>query len=211
MINEKDINWVKVSGMIPAIIQDADNNRVLMLGYMNREALQHTLESGRVSFHSRSRKTLWVKGETSGNYLNYVSAEVDCDGDTLLIKARPEGPVCHKGTETCFNDKKGLSLEVLNLLTELIKERNLNRPKGSYTSELFEKGPYGIAQKVGEEGVELSLARIKEDKSEILNEAADLMFHMMVLLESCDLSIEDVCDVLTKRFRTTNQKKKQNK
>ena len=140
MINENDINWEKGSGMIPAIIQDADNSRVLMLGYMDREALQHTLESGRVSFHSRSRNTHWVKGETSGNYLNYVSAEVDCDGDTL------------------------------------------------------------IAQKVGEEGVELSLALIKEDKSEILNEAADLLFHMMVLLESSDLNIEDVCDVLNERF-----------
>ena len=206
MINEEDINWVKVSGMIPAIIQDADNNRVLMLGYMDREALQHTVESGRVSFHSRSRKTLWVKGETSGYYLNYVSGELDCDGDTLLIKAKPEGPVCHTGSQTCFNDISGLSLEVLNHLTELIKERNLDRPKGSYTTELFEKGPYGIAQKVGEEGVELSLARIKEDKTEILNEAADLMFHMMVLLESSDLCIGDVCCVLTERFNKPNTK-----
>lgn len=200
MINEEDINWDKVAGMIPAIIQDADNNRVLMLGYMDREALQHTLESGWVSFHSRSRKTLWIKGETSGNYLNYVSGELDCDGDTLLIKANPVGPVCHTGAQTCFNDNTALSLEILNHLTELIRERNQNRPKGSYTTELFEKGPYGIAQKIGEEGVELSLARIKEDKSEILNEAADLMFHMMVLLESSDLSIENVCDVLNERF-----------
>ena len=206
MINENDINWEKGSGMIPAIIQDADNSRVLMLGYMNREALQHTLESGRVSFHSRSRKTLWVKGETSGNFLNYISGELDCDGDTLLIKAKPEGPVCHTGMQTCFNNNTALSLEILNHLTELIKERNLNRPKGSYTSKLFKKGPYEIAQKVGEEGVELALARIKEDKSEILNEAADLLFHMMVLLESSELSIEDVCDVLTERFRKTNTK-----
>lgn len=201
MINEEDINWQKVSGLLPAIIQDADDSRVLMLGYMNNEALQKTLNSGHVTFYSRTRQALWTKGETSGNYLNFVSAELDCDGDTILVKSKPDGPVCHTGSQTCFNDKKSLSLEVLNRLTEIIKHRNLDRPTGSYTTELFEKGSSRIAQKVGEEGVELSLAKVKEDKSEILNEAADLMFHLMVLLESSNLTLEDVCEILTKRHR----------
>ncbi|MCY3726933.1 MAG: bifunctional phosphoribosyl-AMP cyclohydrolase/phosphoribosyl-ATP diphosphatase HisIE [Rhodobacteraceae bacterium] len=201
MIKEENINWEKVSGLLPAIIQDADDNRVLMLGYMNHEALKNTLESDHVTFYSRTRKALWVKGETSGNYLNFVSAELDCDGDTLLVKAKPVGPVCHTGAQTCFNDNTAQSLEILNHLTKLIKQRNLDRPSGSYTTELFEKGPSGIAQKVGEEGVELSLAKVKEDEEEILNEAADLMFHMMVLLESSNLTIGEVCDVLTTRHQ----------
>ena len=201
MIKEENINWEKVSGLLPAIIQDADDNRVLMLGYMNHEALKNTLESDHVTFYSRTRKALWVKGETSGNYLNFVSAELDCDGDTLLVKAKPVGTVCHTGAQTCFNDNTAQSLEILNYLTKLIKQRNLDRPSGSYTTELFEKGPSGIAQKVGEEGVELSLAKVKEDEEEILNEAADLMFHMMVLLESSNLSIGEVCDVLTTRHQ----------
>ena len=201
MIKEENINWEKVSGLLPAIIQDADDNRVLMLGYMNHEALKNTLESDHVTFYSRTRKALWVKGETSGNYLNFVSAELDCDGDTLLVKAKPVGPVCHTGAQTCFNDNTAQSLEILNHLAELIKQRNLDRPSGSYTTDLFEKGQYAIAQKVGEEGVELSLAKSKGDRGEILNEAADLMFHMMVLLESSNLSIGEVCDVLTTRHQ----------
>lgn len=201
MIKEENINWEKVSGLLPAIIQDAEDNRVLMLGYMNHGALKNTLESGHVTFYSRTRKALWVKGETSGHYLNFVSAELDCDGDTLLVKAKPVGPVCHTGAQTCFNDNTAQSLEILNHLTELIKQRNLDRPSGSYTTELFQKGSSRIAQKVGEEGVELSLAKVKEDKSEILNEAADLMFHLMVLLESSNLSIGEVCDVLATRHQ----------
>lgn len=204
MINAAEINWKKVSGLIPAIIQDSEDNRVLMLGYMDQEAIKTTLESGHVTFYSRTRQALWTKGETSGNYLNYVSSELDCDGDTLLIKAKPVGPVCHKGNQTCFNDKTALSLEILNHLTELIQQRNQDRPKGSYTTKLFKKGPYGIAQKVGEEGVELSLAKVKEDETEILNEAADLMFHMMVLLESSNLSLGDVCEILSERHKKTN-------
>ena len=207
MIKEEDINWQKVSDLLPAIIQDADDSRVLMLGYMNNEALQKTLNSGHVTFYSRTRQALWTKGETSGNYLNFVSAELDCDGDTILVKAKPDGPVCHTGSQTCFNDKTTLALEVLNRLTEIIKYRNLDRPAGSYTTELFEKGSSRIAQKVGEEGVELSLAKVKEDKSEILNEAADLMFHFMVLLESSNLSLDDVCEILSKRYRTINSAK----
>ncbi len=206
MINEENINWEKVSGLLPAIIQDAEDSRVLMLGYMNHEALKKTLKSGYVTFYSRTRKALWVKGETSGNYLNFVSAELDCDGDTLLVKAKPVGPVCHIGAQTCFNDRTALSLENLNNLTEIIKQRNKKRPKGSYITKLFKKGPYGIAQKVGEEGVELSLARVKEDEEEILNEAADLLFHMMVLLESSNLTIGDVCDVLASRHKNSKPK-----
>jgi len=192
----QQINWEKVSGLIPAIVQDANDLRILMLGFMNREALEQTVDTGRVTFFSRSRQTLWTKGDTSGNFLDLVSLEVDCDGDTILIKAHPQGPVCHTGTSTCFNDELGQPLMFLNRLERLIKTRNQKRPEGSYTTTLFNKGAYKIAQKVGEEGVELALAKVKEDRSEILNEAADLMFHIMVLLESSGLGLDEVSRVL---------------
>ena len=198
-IDIDSIDWQKGEGLVPAIIQDAGNARVLMLGYMNKESLQATLETKRVTFFSRSKQALWVKGETSGNFLNFVSVEVDCDKDTLLVKANPQGPSCHTGSQTCFNDENGSSIEFLNRLSALIKKRNAERPEGSYTTQLFIKGKSRIAQKVGEEGVELSLAHMKEDKEEILNESADLIFHMMVLLEDAGLDIGGVCKVLADR------------
>ena len=201
----QQINWEKVSGLIPAIVQDANDLRILMLGFMNREALEQTVDTGRVTFFSRSRQTLWTKGDTSGNFLDLVSLEVDCDGDTILIKAHPQGPVCHTGTSTCFNDELGQPLMFLNRLERLIKTRNQKRPEGSYTTTLFNKGAYKIAQKVGEEGVELALAKVKEDRSEILNEAADLMFHIMVLLESSGLGLDEVSRVLAKRFKESKR------
>ncbi|MCY4446253.1 MAG: bifunctional phosphoribosyl-AMP cyclohydrolase/phosphoribosyl-ATP diphosphatase HisIE [Rhodobacteraceae bacterium] len=201
----QQINWEKVSGLIPAIVQDANDLRILMLGFMNREALEQTVDTGRVTFFSRSRQTLWTKGDTSGNFLDLVSLEVDCDGDTILIKAHPQGPVCHTGTSTCFNDELGQPLMFLNRLERLIKTRNQKRPEGSYTTTLFNKGAYKIAQKVGEEGVELALAKVKEDRSEILNEAADLMFHIMVLLESSGLGLDEVSRVLAERFKESKR------
>lgn len=196
------LDWNKgADGLLPAIIQDAANLRVLMLGYMNKEALAQTLDTGKVTFLSRSKNRLWTKGETSGNFLNLVSAEMDCDCDTILIQATPQGPACHEGTQTCFNDEGGSPLLFLETLSSLIKQRNLERPEGSYTTKLFTEGKSRIAQKVGEEGVELSLACMKEDKEEILNEAADLLFHMMVLLEGAELDLGGVCAVLKQRHK----------
>ena len=198
-INVNKLDWDKGNGLLPAIVQDENNLRVLMLGYMNKTALEQTLETGRVTFFSRSRQKLWIKGETSGNFLDFVSAKVDCDKDTLLIKANPQGSVCHTGTQTCFGNEKINFVLFLQELSKIIKKRNLERPEDSYTTKLFEKGKSRIAQKVGEEGVELSLAHVKGDKDEVLNEAADLLFHMMVLLEDNELDINNVCEILAKR------------
>lgn len=201
MIDVNELDWDKGDGLLPAVIQDANNLRVLMLGYMNREAMAQTLETERVTFFSRSKQALWVKGETSGNFLNFISVEMDCDKDTILIKANPQGPVCHTGTQTCFNDGDGSSILFLEKLSALIKQRNQERSEGSYTTELFEEGQSRIAQKVGEEGVELALAHMKGDKEEILNESADLLFHTMVLLEDAGLNIKDTCERLQERHK----------
>lgn len=199
MIDVNELDWDKGDGLLPAIIQDSITKQILMLGYMNKESLEKTLETEHVTFFSRSKKNLWVKGETSGNYLDFVSAEIDCDQDTILIQATPCGPTCHTGTVSCFNNDKGSSVLFLKQLGDLIKERNKERPEGSYTTQLFEEGQSRIAQKVGEEGVELSLAHMKNDKEEILNESADLLFHTLVLLENADLSLDEVCEVLKQR------------
>jgi phosphoribosyl-ATP pyrophosphohydrolase/phosphoribosyl-AMP cyclohydrolase len=204
-IDMDKIDWAKGDGLVPAIVQDALNLRVLMLGYMNRDALLQTIESKRVTFFSRSKNALWVKGETSGNFLDLVSADVDCDGDTLLIKATPHGPACHKGTATCFSNGDGdsdsdlPSVFFLEKLGNIIRQRHQDLPEGSYTTQLFKEGTSRIAQKVGEEGVELSLAHVAGDKNDILNESADLLFHMLVLLEDAGLSLRDVCKVLQNR------------
>ncbi len=199
MIDINTLDWAKGNGILPAIVQDAQDLRVLMLGYMNQEALAKTLETGYITFFSRSKQRLWVKGETSGNALDFVSMDIDCDRDTILIKSRPHGPVCHTGTPTCFGDNEDTALPFLGRLFSIIKQRNQERPEGSYTTKLFEAGKSRIAQKVGEEGVELSLAHIKGDKDEILNESADLLFHIMVLLEDAELNIIDVCKILKQR------------
>jgi len=201
MIDPKTLNWEKGDGLLPAIIQDANDKAVLMLGYMNTESLQQTLDTRKVTFFSRSKQALWVKGETSGNYLNFISAEIDCDKDTILIQVKPEGPVCHTGTRTCFNDETAQNIFFLQELTSLISQRKKEMPEESYTTSLFESGVSRMAQKVGEEGVELSLAAVKDDREEILNEAADLLFHMMVLLEEKDLSIDDICKILISRHK----------
>lgn len=200
-MNSQKPDWNKGNGLLPAIVQDAHNLRVLMLGYMNEEALEQTLKTGRVTFFSRSKNRLWVKGETSGHFLDFVSLEMDCDQDTILIQANPKGPVCHIGSQTCFNDKKGSALMFLKTLASLIQQRNQKRLKGSYTTELFEKGKSRMAQKVGEEGVELALACMKEDQKEMTHEAADLIFHVLVLLESAKISLYDVCNVLMERHK----------
>lgn len=191
--------WDKQDGLLPAVIQDAANLRVLMLGYMDRAALQLTLDSGHVTFFSRSKQRLWTKGESSGHYLDLVSIETDCDRDTLLVRARPHGPTCHLGRDSCFPSAPGDELAFLGELDGLIAERERERPAGSYTTKLFEKGVRSIAQKVGEEGVETALAAVVQDDAALCGEAADLLFHLQVLLRARGLSLGDAVAVLRER------------
>jgi phosphoribosyl-ATP pyrophosphohydrolase/phosphoribosyl-AMP cyclohydrolase len=196
MIN--NLAWEKMGNLMPAIVQDAFDGRVLMQGFMNRDALTATLESGKVSFWSRSRQELWTKGETSGNTLDLVEIHVDCDRDCLLVSARPEGPTCHLGTDTCF-DAEGKVIPELAFLAELervIAKRDEDRPKGSYTTSLLESGIKRIAQKVGEEGVETALAAAAGEDEEVLNESADLLYHLLVLLRSRKLELGSLVEVL---------------
>ncbi len=188
--------WDKQDGLLPAIVQDADTLRVLMLGYMDRAALQMTLDSGRVTFFSRSKQRLWTKGESSGHYLDMVGVETDCDGDTLLVQARPNGPTCHLGRTSCFPTAPGDFLAELGALVAL---RDRERPQGSYTTRLFEAGVRAIAQKVGEEGVETALAAVAQDDVELTGESADLLYHLIVLLRARGLSLSDAVAVLRER------------
>lgn len=188
--------WEKQGGLLPAIIQDATGGRVLMLGYMDRAALAATLATRRITFYSRSRQRLWMKGETSGDVLELVSVESDCDADTLLLQARPRGPTCHLGRASCFPDAP---VDFLAELDALVARRERERPEGSYSTRLFEGGVRGIAQKVGEEGVETALAAVAQDDAALLGEAADLVFHLTVLLRARGLGLADVVAVLRDR------------
>lgn len=204
LINAGDtgqLAWDKMDGLLPAIVQDVFDGRVLMLGYMNREALDHSLESGQVTFWSRSQQKLWTKGETSGNTLRLQAVHADCDGDCLLVLAIPDGPTCHRNTDTCFDEEAAItpSLAFLASLERLVAEREAQRPDGSYTTSLFEAGTRRIAQKVGEEGVETALAAVAGDREELINESADLLYHLLVLLKSKNTRLEDVISVLKSR------------
>ncbi len=185
-------------GLIPAIVQDATTNVVLMLGYMNAEAFEKTLTEKQVTFFSRSKKRLWTKGEESGNFLNVVSILIDCDSDTLLIKAKPVGPVCHTGADTCFNEKNA-SADFLNQLEAVINDRKNNPSEKSYVASLFAKGINKIAQKVGEEAVELVIEAKDNDEKLFLDEASDLLFHYLILLSAKGYSLEDIKKVLQAR------------
>ncbi|MDC1408122.1 bifunctional phosphoribosyl-AMP cyclohydrolase/phosphoribosyl-ATP diphosphatase HisIE [Candidatus Puniceispirillum sp.] len=200
-INLDEIDWDKGEGLAPAVVQNSDNGQILMLAYMDRAALAQTISTKKVTFFSRSKNRLWTKGATSGNWLDYISGEMDCDADTLLIQARPQGPSCHTGSLTCFNDQTPSNIGFLDQLGTLIAERHKTMPEGSYTTSLFAEGKARIAQKVGEEGVELALARMKDDSAEMVSEAADLLFHMMVLLEDAGLSLADAINVLQDRHK----------
>lgn len=195
-IDPDRLDWDKQDGLLPAIVQDADTQQVLMLGYMTSEALQATRDSGRVTFFSRSRQCLWTKGESSGNFLDLVAIEVDCDADTLLVQARPRGPTCHLGRDSCFPDAPATFLSGLDTL---LATRERERPSGSYTTELFDAGVLRIAQKVGEEGVETALAAVAQDDAALLGESADLLYHLLVLLHARGLSLADVVGVLEQR------------
>jgi phosphoribosyl-ATP pyrophosphohydrolase/phosphoribosyl-AMP cyclohydrolase len=192
------LDWEKQGGLLPAVVQDANTGRVLMLGYMNREALQATLDTSHVTFWSRSKERLWTKGETSGNALSLVRIQTDCDHDSLLVIARPTGPTCHLGTVSCFAETPANFLAELDAI---VRERQMDLPDGSYTATLFASGTRGIAQKVGEEGVEAALAAVTEDDPALLGEAADLIYHLTVLLRSRGLSLNAAVDVLKERHR----------
>ena len=193
------IDFAKGNGLVPAIIQDELTGKVLMLGYMNEEALQKTQQEGRVTFFGRTKQRLWTKGETSGNFLELRSILIDCDNDTLLIKVHPTGPVCHTGQETCFDEKNQSGTDFLAKLQKIIRERKYAPLSSSYTSELFESGKLRIAKKVGEEAVELALETEAGSDERFLDEAADLLYHYLVLLESRDKSLSDVVAVLRAR------------
>lgn len=199
------LNFDKENGLIPAIVQDSETNKVLMLGYMNEEALQKTLEENKVTFFSRSKQRLWTKGETSGNFLHLVDIKQDCDKDALLVKVNPNGPVCHKGTDTCWKEENkqqnGVATAFLHQLEEVIKDRQANPNSKSGTSKLFKKGINKIAQKVGEEAVELVIEAKDEDKNLFLNEAADLMYHYLVLLRAKGYELKDVVEILEGRHK----------
>lgn len=191
------IDFSKLNGLIPCVIQDSKTSKVLMLGFMNEEAYQKTLQEKLVTFYSRSKKRLWTKGESSGNYMEVVEVLEDCDHDTLLIKAIPKGPVCHTGSDTCFNEKNE-GTEVL-FLEKIIQDRKNNPKQGSYTTSLFDSGINKIAQKVGEEAVELIIEAKDNDKALFLNEAADLMYHYLVLLTAKGHSFDEVKKILRQR------------
>jgi phosphoribosyl-ATP pyrophosphohydrolase/phosphoribosyl-AMP cyclohydrolase len=197
----RELDWEKMDGLLPAIVQDAFDGRVLMQAYMNAEALAGSLDSGRVTFWSRSRQALWTKGETSGNYLELVEVHADCDGDCLLLLARPLGPTCHRGTDSCFDAEMPVLPELAFLagLERLVARRDEERPGDSYTTRLLEAGIKRIAQKVGEEGVETALAAVAGDRDELAGEAADLLYHLLVLLRAGGLSLQDVIQTLESR------------
>jgi phosphoribosyl-AMP cyclohydrolase / phosphoribosyl-ATP pyrophosphohydrolase len=197
MANIKKIEFEKLNGLVPCIVQDAKTLRVLMLGFMNEEAYNKTLLEKRVTFYSRSKQRLWTKGETSGNFLELVNIIIDCDNDTLLVKANPLGPACHTGADTCFNERN--DTWNISSLESTIKERKENPKKGSYTNSLLDSGINKVAQKVGEEAVELVIEAKDNNKELFLGEAADLMYHYLVLLAAKGYSLADVTEVLKAR------------
>jgi phosphoribosyl-AMP cyclohydrolase / phosphoribosyl-ATP pyrophosphohydrolase len=199
MTDLSSLNFEKSSGLIPAIVQDSNTDKILMLGFMNKDALDKTIREEKVTFFSRTKQRLWTKGETSGNYLHVKEIKVDCDKDTLLIKVQPAGPVCHTGADTCFNETN--NEWDLSSLEQIISDRKSNPVTGSYTSSLFAAGLNKIAQKVGEETVELVIEAKDNNNDLFLNEAADLMFHYLVLLKAKGFSLQQVIDILRTRHK----------
>jgi len=203
------IDFEKMGGLVPAIVQDAVTKNVLMLGFMNEEAYQKTLDTRHVTFWSRTRQTLWTKGETSGNFLNLVDMKIDCDNDTLLVKAHPDGPTCHLGTDTCWGeDNVGNPLLFLTELQDFINQRKQEMPEGSYTTSLFNKGINKIAQKVGEEALETVIEATNGTSDHLVYEASDLLYHLLVMLTEKGLRIEDVAAELQKRHDPNWDKKR---
>ena len=200
-----DINFEKVDGLVPVIVQDHITRKVLMLGYMNEEALEKTKTDHRVTFYSRTRQQLWTKGETSGNFLEVKEILTDCDRDTLLIKARPTGPVCHTGADTCFKEENKDQLHFINHLKSIIRDRRNSTSGKSYTKSLFEKGINKVAQKVGEEAVELVIEAKDDNRDLFKGEAADLLFHYLVLLEAKNVDLNEILTVLASRHAASER------
>lgn len=196
-----NLDFDKVGGLIPAIIQDNETNKVLMLGYMNQEALDNTKELGKVTFYSRTKQRLWTKGEESGNFLKVISIQEDCDQDTLLIKVNPVGPVCHTGADTCFNEENREDIMFFKHLQRFIEKRHQEMPEGSYTTSLFQSGVNRMAQKVGEEAIESVIEACNGTDDRLIYESADMLYHLIVLLTSKGLSIEDLSRELQKRHK----------
>ena len=199
--NSNKLAWDKMDNLLPAIVQDALSGKVLMQGYMDQDALSKTLETGKVMFFSRSKQRLWTKGETSGHTLDLVSVACDCDQDSLLVLANPNGPTCHTGAESCWFEGNTPAFTFLADLERVLAARKDADPKSSYTASLYNKGIKRIAQKVGEEGVETALAATVHDKEELKNEAADLLYHLTVLLQASDMSLNDALNVLRERHK----------
>lgn len=196
------LDWSKGDGLLPVVVQDVRSGKVLMLGYMNVAALRATLDSRRVTFFSRSRKRLWTKGETSGNFLDLVTVAADCDNDSLLVQAKSHGPTCHTGSDSCFAGAANIAaadFAFLSKLEAMITQRIADQPTGSYTARLWSEGPTRLAQKVGEEGVEVALAAVAQSDERLVSEAADLLFHLALLLKSRDLSLSDAVKELEQR------------
>lgn len=201
-----ELDFEKMNGLIPAIIQDNYTQKVLMLGFMNKEAYEKTMETGKVTFFSRTKNRLWTKGEESGNFLHVVSVKADCDNDTLLIMVHPEGPVCHKGTDTCWGDKNEQDIMFLKELQDFIDRRRQEMPEKSYTTSLFNSGVNKMAQKVGEEAVETILEACNGTDERLIYEGADLLYHLIVLLTYKDYRIEDLARELKERHSATWKK-----
>jgi len=202
------LDFAKGAGLMPAIVQDATSGAVLMLGFMNEAALRATLDSGRVTFYSRSKQRLWEKGETSGHYLELASIRADCDADTLLVSARPHGPACHNGTRTCFGEEPQSETEQLAFLTSLarvIEQRIQEQPEGSYTARLYARGTQRVAQKVGEEALEVALAAAADSDEKVIGEAADLLYHLLLLLRSRNLTLPQVVAELEARHASRTE------
>jgi phosphoribosyl-ATP pyrophosphohydrolase/phosphoribosyl-AMP cyclohydrolase len=205
------LNFAKLNGLVPAIIQDTTTRQVLMVGFMNREAVEKTIQDRRVTFWSRTKGRLWQKGETSGNTLEVSSMQIDCDGDALLVRAIPAGPVCHTGSFTCFGEEKSVGYDaVLEGLAEIIRERQQQMSDDSYTAKLFRRGTPRIAQKVGEEAVETVVAAMQRDRESLKEETADLLYHLLVLLRDQGVALSDVTAVLKRRMVKSGTNEKRN-
>ena len=201
IVDPNRLDWEKTEGMIPAIVQHVYTGEILMQGYMTREALEKTIETGHVTFFSRSKGRLWTKGETSGHVLQLRAITTDCDNDSLLVAADPIGPTCHRGCPSCFDEHPALPLAFLAELEQILAGRKNADPESSYTARLYAKGTKRIAQKVGEEGVEVALAAMAKDREELINESADLLYHLTVLLQNEGLQLADVVNCLKERHK----------
>ena len=201
-MNADNLKWDSVTGLIPVVVQDGLTMQVLMHAYMNREALERTQETKQVTFFSRKRQSLWTKGETSGNFLNLISITSDCDGDTLLVQAKPKGPTCHRDTTSCFDSASISDVGFLAKLDHTVAQRIRDRPRGSYTTRLIEEGMDRVVQKVGEEAIEVVIAAKNEDRDEFLGEVADLLFHTLILLRARSESLSGVIEVLRNRHES---------